>query len=65
MATTTTTTTSPQQNFDAHRLRGAAELHRITATILSAWATLYFFMYNGELRLVGTLWPSVFKIKLT
>ena len=51
--------------FDFHRMRGTATLHRNVALLILTYTATYSFSFHGELALVGTLWPNIYKIKVT
>ena len=50
--------------FDVHRMKNANQLLRTCFTSW-IWVVVYGTLYYGELHLQGTLWPYVYRLKLT
>ena len=51
--------------FDIHRLKDSHRMHLLAMWMIFVWSGLFSILYRRELDLAGTLWPSVFKLKLT
>ena len=51
--------------FDQHRACGAGSLHRKAMIVFMLWFVAFAFLYRGELQMHGTLWPAVYRMKLT
>ena len=56
---------SHQQSFIVHRCKGSDQIHKIAMSMILGWSVMYGIAYHGELGLVGTLWPTLYKLKLT
>ena len=61
----TSSASEVEEAFVLYRLEGCIALHRATTIVILVWLAIMILGYRSELLLVGTLWPHVFKIKMT
>eukprot|EP00316_Scyphosphaera_apsteinii_P008009 CAMPEP_0119329630 /NCGR_PEP_ID=MMETSP1333-20130426/76297_1 /TAXON_ID=418940 /ORGANISM="Scyphosphaera apsteinii, Strain RCC1455" /LENGTH=817 /DNA_ID=CAMNT_0007338797 /DNA_START=59 /DNA_END=2512 /DNA_ORIENTATION=+ len=54
-----------ERAFDRHRMASALMVHKAAILLTFAWLFSFAVLYCSELQLTGTLWPTVYKIKLT
>jgi hypothetical protein len=57
--------TESASTYEQYRAHGVRNIHRRAHLIFTLWLVAFVFLYRGELRLDGTLWPAVFKCKVT